>query len=102
MSFTIAEIEEMKSIFKRLEITSINSLQYFTVENEFRLGCPIVINNKWNKPICLFQNFEPFSPFRMKLLLRLSKQIPFELQITHPREDRIRIGWQFENKKSAV
>lgn len=102
MSFTIAQIEDMKRVLKRLDTTTIESIQYFNPDNEFRTGCPIVINNKWKKPICLFQNFENLSPYRKRLILRLSVQIPFGIHITYPREDITRIGWKFENKKSPV
>lgn len=95
MSFTDAHIEDMKRLFKRIDPGMILSVQFFTPENEFRTGCPLVINNKYGKPICFFQHFNTLSPYRMKLLIRLSGQIPFPIQITNPREGLQRIGWEF-------
>lgn len=96
MYFKEEQVETMKSIFKRLDGSTIYSLQLFTKDNDLRTGCTQVIYNKWNKPICIFQNFEPLSPYRMKLLMRLSGQIPFPIHITKPRDDIMRIGWKFE------
>ena len=95
MSFTDAHINAMLRIFKRIDPGMILSLQLFTMDNEFRTGCPIVIHNKYGKPICLFQHFETLSPYRMKLIIRLSGQIPFSFHITNPREGLQRIGWKF-------
>nr|WP_315245129.1 hypothetical protein [uncultured Flavobacterium sp.] len=97
MYFTEKELETMQTIFRRLEGTTLNSLQYFIKENEFRTGCTLAIFNKWKKPICIFQNFEFLSPFRMKLLMKLSDKIPHRLHITYPREDITRIGWKIES-----
>lgn len=97
MHFTDDQVQIMQSIFLRLDTSTINSLQYYTKENEYRTGCTIAIRNKWNKPICIFQNFENLSPYRMKLLKKLSTKIPFPFHVTHPREDRICIGWKCEN-----
>ena len=95
MSFTDAHIERMLQVFNRIEPGTILSLQLFTPENAFRTGCPIVIKNKYGKVICLFQHFDTLSPYRMKLLIRLSGQIPFSFHITNPREGLQRIGWKF-------
>lgn len=96
MSFTAAQIDDMKRVLKRLEPDCINSEQFFTTDNEFRTGCPIVINNKYGKTICLFQNYKDLSPYRKRLILRLSIQIPFGIHITQPREGITRIGWKIE------
>ena len=96
MSFTLEQITVMKNIFKRIDPATIYSSQFFIKENEFRTGCTIVIENKYGKTICLFQHFENLSPYRMKLLLRLSKGVPFPIQITIPREGLQRIGWKFK------
>jgi hypothetical protein len=96
MSFTDNQITIMKTILKRIDPATIYANQFFIPENEFRTGCTIVINNKYKKTICLFQHFETLSPYRMKLLIRLSDQIPFPIQITNPREGLQRIGWKFE------
>jgi hypothetical protein len=92
--FTAEQIETMQSIFKRLDTSTITSLQLFSKDNDRRTACTQVINNKWKKPICIFQNFEPLSPYRMKLLMRLSEQIPFPIHITKPHDDIITIGWK--------
>lgn len=94
MPFTSEQIDRMKSVLKRLEPDSINSEQFFTPDNEFRTGCPIVINNKYGKPICLFQNYKDLSTYRKRLILRLSVQIPFGIHITQPHEGITRIGWK--------
>lgn len=96
MYFKEDQMEIMKNILKRIDPSTIYSNQFFTSENEFRTGCTIVIMNKYNKTICLFQHFNTLSPYRMKLLIRLSGQIPFPIQITNPREGLQRIGWKFE------
>jgi hypothetical protein len=96
MYFKEEDIQSMKKIFRRLEPKMIESIQFYSKENDLRTGCTIVIHNKWKKPICVFQNFVPLSPYRMKLLMRLSGQIPFPIHITKPREDIMRIGWKFE------
>jgi len=95
MYFKEKEVETMKSIFKRLDSSTIYSLQFHTKENDLLTGFTIAIHNKWKKPICIFQNFPNLSPYRMKLLVRLSMQIPFPVHITHPREDITRIGWKY-------
>lgn len=95
MSFTETQIEQMKTLLRRLDPNTITSVQFFSQENEFRTGCPIVIHNKYKKTVCLFQHFNTLSPYRMKLLIRLSGQIPFPIQITNPREGLQRIGWKF-------
>jgi hypothetical protein len=94
MYFKEEPVEAMQAIFKRLEVKTISSLQFHTKENDLLTGFTIAIHNKWKKPICIFQNFEPLSPYRMKLLMRLSGQIPFPIHITKPREDIMRIGWK--------
>lgn len=95
MYFTAEQVEDMKTILRRLEPGTITASQLFTPDNEFRTGCAIVINNKFGKPICIFQNYENLSPYRNRLILRLSGQIPFEIHITKPREGITRIGWKF-------
>jgi hypothetical protein len=95
MSFTDDQITTMKSILKRIDPETIYANQFFIPENEFRTGCTIVIQNKYKKTICLFQHFNTLSPYRMKLLIRLSGQIPFPIQITNPRKGLQRIGWEF-------
>lgn len=95
MYFTAEQVEDMKTILRRLEPDTITASQFFTPDNEFRTGCPIVINNKFGKPICLFQNYENLSAYRKRLILRLSIQIPFEIHITQPREGITRIGWKY-------
>jgi hypothetical protein len=94
MFFTTEQVDIMRAILKRLESTTIESLQFYSKDNEFRTGCTQVIHNKWKKPICVFQNYENLSPYRMRLILRLSEQIPFEIHITEPREGITRIGWK--------
>lgn len=96
MYFKDDEIEVMKSIFKRLDVTTIHAVQYNIPDNKFVTGRTIAIYNKWKKPICIFQNFEPLSPYRMKLLIRLSEKIPHKVYITYPREDLVRVGWKIE------
>lgn len=94
MCFTAEQIEIMQSIFRRLEPKTIESLQFYTKDNDRRTGCTMVINNKWRKPICVLQNFEPLSAYRMKLLMRLSEQIPYPIHITEPQDDIMTIGWK--------
>ena len=94
MYFTAEQVEDMKTILRRLEPGTIEALQFFTPDNEYRTGCVNVINNKFGKPICLFQNYENLSPYRKRLILRLSVQIPFEIYITQPRAGITRIGWK--------
>ncbi|MFV5696669.1 hypothetical protein ACM55G_14665 [Flavobacterium sp. LB3P122] len=96
MYFKEEQVDAMKSIFKRLDVKTIDSLQLFIKANDLRTGCTQVIYNKWKKPTCIFQNFEPLSPYRIKLLMRLSGQIPFPIYITKPREDIMRVGWKVE------
>lgn len=94
MYFKEEQVEAMQAIFKRLEVKTISSLQFHTKENDLLTGFTIAIHNKWKKPICVFQNFEPLSPYRMKLLNRLAAKIPYPVHITQPREDITRIGWK--------
>lgn len=96
MYFKDEEVEAIKSIFKRLECSTLNSLQYYTKENELRTACTMAIYNKWKKPVCVFQNFNNLSPYRMKLLKQLAAKITYPLHITQPREDIMRIGWKIE------
>ena len=94
MPFTDAQISQMQLLFKRIEPTTIESLQVYKKENEHRTGCTQVIKNRWGKPICVFQVFEPLNKYRMSLLLRLSASIPFQIHIRDSREDRITVGWK--------
>lgn len=96
MYFSELEVEKMQRIFMRLDTTTIESLQYYTEDNKYRTGCTIVILNKSKKPICIFQNFKPLSPYRMKLLMRISEQIPYKIHITQPQDDIMTIGWKIE------
>ena len=94
MLFTDAQISQMQLLFKRIEPTTIESIQVYKKENEHRTGCTQVIKNRWDKPVCVFQVFEPLSKYRMSLLLRLSASIPFKIHIRDSREDRITVGWK--------
>lgn len=94
MYFKDSEVQAMQSIFMRLDTSTLNSLQYYSKNNEFRTGCTLAIYNKWNKPVFIFQNFELLSPYRMKLLHKLAGKIPFSVYITYPREDLVRVGWK--------
>lgn len=96
MSFTTEEVDIMRAIFKRLDPKTIESVQFYTKNYEYRTGCTFIINNKQGKAVCLFQNFEPLSPYRMRLLMRLSKKISYPLHITQPHEDIMTIGWKIE------
>jgi len=96
--FTEDQIAIMKSIFLRLDTSTLTSLQYRTKETEFSTGRTIAIYNKWKKPICIYQNFKTLSPWRMKLLKRLAVKIPFTLYITYPSDDIVRVGWKWEAK----
>lgn len=99
MFFKDEEVEKMQAIFRRLEPRTIDCLQIFVKDNNLRTGCTIVIRNKWKQPICIFQNFEHLSPYRMKLLMRLADKITYPIHITKPREDILTIGWKVETKK---
>ena len=94
MYFTPEQVEKMKLLLRRLEPGTIEASQFFTPDNEFRTGCPMIINNKYGKTICVFQNYRNLSPYRKKLILRLSVQIPFGIHITNPQEGITRIGWK--------
>jgi hypothetical protein len=95
-TFTAAELTQMQSIFKRIDPTTIESVQVYKKENEYRIGCTQVIYTKYREPICVFQVFEPLSKYRMSLLMRLSASIPYKIHIRHSREDRMTIGWKVE------
>ncbi|KIQ22655.1 hypothetical protein RT99_05995 [Flavobacterium sp. MEB061] len=94
--FIDQEVDNMKAIFRRLEPKTLESLQYFSKYNNLQTGCTMVINNKRNNPICIFQNFQNLSPFRMKLLIRLADKIPYQIHINKLNEDIMRIGWKIE------
>jgi len=96
MYFSEVEVSKMKEIFNRLDVTTIESLQYYSEDNKYRTGCTIVMLNKSKKPICIFQNFKPLSPYRMKLLMRISEKIPYPINITQPQDDIMTIGWKIE------
>lgn len=96
MPFSDAQINQMKFVFKRIDPTTIDSLQVYKIENQDRTGCTQVIRNRWGKPICVFQVFEPLSKYRKSLLMRLSESIPFQINIHDSREDRITVGWKCE------
>lgn len=95
-TFTAAELAQMQSIFKRIEPSTIESVQLYKKENEHRTGCTQVVYSKCREPICVFQVFEPLSKYRMSLLMRLSESIPYKIHISHSREDRMTIGWKVE------
>ena len=94
--FTEKEVELMRMLLRRLEPGTLESLQFFTKQNEFRTGCTMCICNKWGKEIYVLQNYRNLSPYRKKLILRLSTQLPYKIHITQPQEDITRIGWKWE------
>lgn len=47
MPFTDDQISQMQLLFKRIEPTTIESLQVYKKENEHRTGCTQVIKNRW-------------------------------------------------------
>lgn len=94
MCFTDEQIEIIRAIFRRLEPSTTESLQFYNKDNDRRTCCTQVVLNKWKKPICIFQNFETLSPYRMKLIMRLSKQIPYPIHITEPQEGIQCVGWK--------
>lgn len=94
MFFKDDEVDKMQSILKRLEPNTVSSIQVYNKDDQFRKGYTIAIYNKWRKPLCVFQNYERLSPFRMKLLLKLSKQIPYPLHVTYPYDGIVRVGWK--------
>jgi len=94
MYFKDSEVDLMRSIFRRLDLKTIESLQLYIKDNDRRTGCTQVVYNKWKKPVCIFQNFESLSPYRMKLLMRLAEQIHFPIYITEPCEGIQCIGWK--------
>jgi hypothetical protein len=96
MPFSDKEVETMRSIFLRLEPGRIASIQLHTSEGLTRTGYVFGVCNWKKEYTLLYQNYIDLSPYRMKLLMKLSKAIPYKLHITHPREDIICIGWKYE------
>lgn len=90
------EVQSMQILFRRLEVKTIDSLQNYTPANKYRTGCTQVVYNKWKKPVYIFQYFKNLSPYRMKLLMRLSEQIPYPIHINQSREDIQCIGWKIQ------
>lgn len=96
MPFSDKEVEMMRSIFARLEPGKVESIQLHYPEALLRSGYTFGVCNWKKEYTLLYQNFNGLSAYRMKLLLKLSQKVPYKLQITHPREDLICIGWKFE------
>jgi hypothetical protein len=96
MPFSDKEVETMRSIFLRLEPGIIAPIQFHNSESLTRTGYVFGVCNWKKEYTLLYQNYNNLSPYRMKLLVKLAKNIPYKLQITHPREDIICVGWKFE------
>lgn len=94
MFFKDPDVNKMQKILMRLEPRTVSSIQTYDKENDFRTGYIVAIYNKWNKIVCIFQDYENLSPYRMMLLLKLAKQIPYKLHITYPKENFTRVGWK--------
>lgn len=94
MPFSDKEVEEICSIFIRLEPGIVHPIQYHKSEGLTRTGYIFGVKNKKRQYNLLYQNYYKLSPFRLKLLRRLAKKIPYKLQITHPNEDLTCVGWK--------
>ena len=94
MTFSDNEIQKMQGIFKRLEPTMTMYIQLHDPKQGRRTGISFGFQNRKREWYCLYQNFNPLSPARMKILNQMSKKIPYELHITHPFDDIVRIGWK--------
>lgn len=96
MPFTDKEVETIRAIFLRLEPGTIAPIQFHNSESVNRTGYVFGVCNWKKEYTLLYQNYRNLSPYRMKLLLKLAKKIPYQLQITHPTEDMICVGWKFK------
>lgn len=95
MPFSDKEVDTMRSIFLSLEPGKIESIQFHSSEGLTRTGYVFGICNWKKEYTLLYQNYINLSPFRMKLLIKLAKKIPYELQITHPNDNLTCVGWKF-------
>lgn len=94
MPFTKQEIEKMQSIFKHLQPTTIESLQYFSKDKVNRTNATFGVKNHQGKYIYIFQYFENLSKARIKILDRRKKEIPYPINIVQSNEKIVCIGWK--------
>lgn len=94
--FTVKEVEKMHAILLRLNPGIPVPLQIYNPDDALRTGCTIGIKNKRQEWIMIFQNYENLSPFRRKLIDKISKKIEYPIYITHASENITRIGWKTE------
>jgi hypothetical protein len=99
MDFNNMDIDNMQKILMRLEPKTVSSIQVYNKDNDFRIGYTIAIYNRWKKIICIFQDYENLSTYRMNILLKSAKKIPYTLHITYPKENFTRVGWKAKDKR---
>jgi hypothetical protein len=95
MSFSDKEVEQMYNILHRLDPGITTPIQKHLSEGLTRTGFVFGVLNRKNEYTLLYRNYLNLSPYRMKLLLKLAKKIPYELQITNPKENITCIGWKY-------
>lgn len=93
-AFTNKEVEEMLSIFYRLEPGTMKSIQIYKAVESHRTCYTFGIQNKRKDWVLLFQNFKDLSSYRMNLLHQLIKKIDRPVSITYPGDGITRVGWK--------
>jgi len=94
MAFSDKEVESTRSIFIRIEPGIVESIQFHSADSFARIGYTFGVKNKKRQYIFIYQNFRNLSPFRIKLLMKLSNKIIYPLHIEQIRDDIKCIGWK--------
>jgi len=95
MSFSDKEVEQMCNILHRLDPGIPTPIQKHLSEGLTRTGFVFGVSNRKNEYTLIYRNYLNLSPYRRKLLLKLAKTIPYELQITNPTDRLTCVGWKF-------
>lgn len=96
MPFSDKEVEKMCQILNRLDPGIQTPIQKHSKEGLTRTGYIFGVSNFKKEYTLLYRNYLNLSPYRMKLILKLAKKIPFQLNISKPSDDLTCIGWKYK------
>ena len=92
--FTEKEANEIHRIFRRLEPTTLASVQIFDESQNYFTCRTFGDIDRNGECSYFFQNFSNFTPGKKKILDKMKNRLPFEPEIFVIREDIVRIVWK--------
>ena len=90
------EVEVMQSILKHLEPTTLESIQAFRADVEFRLCVTIGLKIPKNGYVYIYQYFQNLSSARIKILNKRKNEVPYKLYYVELENNFICVGWKYE------